>query len=69
MKPRVTGSRWGSAPDPGILEASTPVSEGREEEKAPPVLNDRAGAFGAPSAWLFLAGLRPRRARLRFTKR
>jgi hypothetical protein len=24
--------------------------------------------FGAPLAWLFLAGLRPRRARLRFTK-
>ena len=68
MKPRVTGSRWGSAPDPEILEASTPVSEGREE-KSPACRTSRAGAFGAPSAWLFLAGLRPRRARLRFTKR
>jgi hypothetical protein len=28
-----------------------------------------AGAFGAPSAWLFLAGLRPRKARRRFTRR
>jgi hypothetical protein len=26
-------------------------------------------AFDAPSAWLSLAGLRPRRARLRFTRR
>ena len=25
--------------------------------------------FGAPLTWLFLVGLRPRRARLRFTKR
>ncbi len=35
MKPKATGSHWGSAPDPGILEASTPVSERRQEEKSP----------------------------------
>ena len=32
-------------------------------------LTGGAHAFGAPSAWLFLARLRPRRAWLRFTKR
>ena len=29
---------------------------------------EAACALGAPLAWLFLIGLRPRRARLRFTK-
>jgi hypothetical protein len=30
--------------------------------------SEAACALGAPLAWLFLIGLRPRRARLRFTK-
>lgn len=33
MKPKTTGSRWGAAPDPGILEACTPVSDERKNKK------------------------------------
>lgn len=63
-----SGSSWGSAPDPGILGGMAPASEA-VHEKTPPAMTSGASAFGAPSAWLFLARLRPRRARLRFTKR
>ncbi len=39
-------------------------------KKRPPAGNSRQRpeALGAPLTWLFLVGLRPRRARLRFTR-
>ena len=39
------------------------------DEEAPPRFSSGAGASNAQSAWLSPAGLRLRRARLRFTKR
>ena len=51
-----------------ILGGITPVSDGNK--KRPPMTFATRGLMhpGAPSAWLSLVGLRPRRARLRFTK-
>ena len=46
-----------------------PVSEGRQESPPATRVGRGPGAFGAPSAELSLVGLRPRRARLRFTRR
>ena len=46
-----------------------PVSEGGEEGPPTTSVGRGPGAFGAPSAGLSLVGLRPRRARLRFTRR
>ena len=58
----VTSSLWGSAPDPGIFEAWAPVSEGQKRKAPLTVEVNGAYAFGAPSARLSLARLRPRRA-------
>ena len=46
-----------------------PVSEGSEEGPPATSVGRGPGAFGAPSAELSLVGVRPRRARLRFTRR
>ena len=47
-----------------------PVSEGGVQEGPRPLVErGPRSAFGAPSAELSLGGLRPRRARFRFTRR
>jgi hypothetical protein len=48
-----------------------PVSDGKETGLPPPLWKEATSrsAIGAPSTGLSLVGLRPRRARLRFTQR
>ena len=44
------------------------VSKGKKKASGGKSSLEAQCALGAPLTWLFLAGLRPRRARLRFTK-
>jgi len=49
----------------GMTRVSKGVKKASSDEASP----EARCTFGAPLTWLFLIGLRPRRARLRFTKR
>ena len=48
----------------GMARVSKRMKEASDDTLSP----EAQGALGAPLAWLFLIELRPRRARLRFTK-
>ena len=64
----MAGRSWGSAPDPGILggmDSGVPKAKKKPRGRQP----NGASALDAPSARLSLVRLRPRRARLRFTRR
>jgi len=64
-------SRWASVPSLRVrFQGITPASKGAnsQEEKLRRFVASGAGAFGAPSAWLFLVRLLASRAGLRFTR-
>jgi hypothetical protein len=60
-------SRWASLPSLKVrFQGMTPASKGGKKLRR--LLASGAGAFGAPSAWLFLIRLHACRAGLRFTR-